>query len=74
MRIQQVVRQELLAAHRRFRSIGANAMVLDLATGELLAMVSLPDFDPNRVGDVTRIDYLNRNLGRSTSSARCSRP
>ena len=39
-------------AHRRFRSIGANAMVLDRVTGELLAMVSLPDFDPNRVGDV----------------------
>ena len=62
LRIQQIVREELLDAHRRFRSIGANAMVLDLTTGELLAMVSLPDFDPNRVGDVKRIEYLNRNL------------
>ena len=37
-------------------------MVLDLVTGELLAMVSLPDFDPNRVGKTDRIEYLNRNL------------
>jgi cell division protein FtsI (penicillin-binding protein 3) len=63
VRVQQIVREELAAAHRRFRSVGANAMVLDRATGELLAMVSLPDFDPNRVGDVRRIEYLNRNTG-----------
>jgi cell division protein FtsI (penicillin-binding protein 3) len=62
LRIQQIARQELLDAHHRFRSIGANALVLDLVTGELLAMVSLPDFDPNRVGKTDRIEYLNRNL------------
>ncbi len=61
LRIQQIVHDELADAHRRFRSIGANAMVLDRVTGELLAMVSLPDFDPNRVSDVGSINYLNRN-------------
>ena len=63
LRIQQIVYDELADAHRRFRSIGANAMVLDRVTGELLAMVSLPDFNPNRVADVGRIEYLNRNTG-----------
>ena len=63
LRIQQIVREELADAHRRFRAIGANAMVLDRTTGELLAMVSLPDFDPNRVGDARKIEYLNRNTG-----------
>lgn len=61
VRVQQIVREELERAYRRFRAIGANAMVLDRRTGELLAMVSLPDFDPNRVGDVTGVEYLNRN-------------
>jgi cell division protein FtsI (penicillin-binding protein 3) len=63
MRIQQIVRDELSDAYHRYQAIGANAMVLDRVTGELLAMVSLPDFDPNRVGDVRRIEYLNRNTG-----------
>ena len=63
LRVQQIVHEELADAHRRFRSIGANAMVLDRVTGELLAMVSLPDFDPNRVSDVGSINYLNRNTG-----------
>lgn len=63
LRIQQITREELLNADRRFRTIGGNAMVYDVVTGELLAMVSLPDFDPNRVGNVKGIQYLNRNLG-----------
>ena len=62
LRVQQAARQELSAAVQRFQAIGANALVLDIVTGELLAMVSLPDFDPNRVGRVDRIEYLNRNL------------
>ncbi len=63
LRIQQIVHEELMDAYRRFRAIGANAMVYDIVTGELLSMVSLPDFDPNRVGNVRGIQYLNRNLG-----------
>ncbi|MFO1071690.1 MAG: penicillin-binding protein 2 [Geminicoccaceae bacterium] len=62
-RVQQIVREELVRAYQRFRAIGGNAMVYDPVTGELLAMVSLPDFDPNRVGDVRKIEYLNRNTG-----------
>lgn len=63
LRIQQIAREELARARVRFRAIGGNAIVLDRVTGELLAMVSLPDFDPNRIGDVRRIEYLNRNIG-----------
>lgn len=63
LRIQQIVREELADAYHRFQAIGANAMVLDRTTGELLSMVSLPDFDPNRVGDARKIEYLNRNTG-----------
>jgi cell division protein FtsI (penicillin-binding protein 3) len=45
--VQEVVRSELAAARARFAALGASGIVLDVATGELLASVSLPDFDPN---------------------------
>jgi len=46
-RVQYLVRDELAAAMREFRAIGAAGLVLDANDGEVLAMVSLPDFDPN---------------------------
>jgi cell division protein FtsI (penicillin-binding protein 3) len=47
LRIQNAMREELAAAVREFRAVGAAGLVLDIHTGELLAAVSLPDFDPN---------------------------
>lgn len=47
VRIQGLMRQSLDRAKREFSAIGAAGLVLDVNTGELLAMVSLPDFDPN---------------------------
>lgn len=44
---QTVVRNELAKAVAEFRALGALGMVLDIHTGEMVAMVSLPDFDPN---------------------------
>ena len=34
----------------RFSAVGAAGMILDARTGEIVAMVSLPDFDPHRPG------------------------
>lgn len=45
--IQTVVRTELQKAVTQFSALGATGMVADVRTGELLALVSLPDFDPN---------------------------
>jgi len=50
LRIQNAMREELSAAMREFRAVGAAGLVLDIHTGELLATVSLPDFDPNAPG------------------------
>jgi cell division protein FtsI (penicillin-binding protein 3) len=47
MRIQNAVRRELADAMQEFRAIGAAGMVMDAHSGEILAMVSLPDFDPH---------------------------
>jgi cell division protein FtsI (penicillin-binding protein 3) len=50
IRVQDMLRQEMVAAVREFRAIGGAGVVLDVHTGEVLGMVSLPDFDPNTPG------------------------
>ncbi len=47
VRVQHIVRDELLRGMREFGARGAAGLVVDVKTGEVLAMVSLPDFNPN---------------------------
>ena len=49
-RVQAAMESELARAMATFSARGAGGIVLDVATGEVVAMVSLPTFDPNRVG------------------------
>lgn len=49
-RIQHVLRDELLGGIEKFKAQGGSGIVMNVRTGEILAMVSLPDFDPNQVG------------------------
>ena len=49
-RVQAAMESELQRAMTTFSARGAGGLVLDVATGEVVAMVSLPTFDPNRVG------------------------
>lgn len=47
MRVQHVLQDELARSRKTFRAQAAAGIVLDVTTGEVLAMASLPDFDPN---------------------------
>jgi cell division protein FtsI (penicillin-binding protein 3) len=58
--VQEIVRSELMAAWTRFAAKGAVGIVLDVATGELLAGVSLPDYDPNHYQDASPDALFNR--------------
>jgi cell division protein FtsI (penicillin-binding protein 3) len=60
VRVQAVVRDELLHAMTEFRAIGACGIVMDVRTGEVLAMVSLPDYDANDFGRTPPDDRFNR--------------
>src|SRR4051794_35819507 len=49
-RIQQALEHELLDAMTHFSAIGAAGVVMDIKTGEILAMTSLPQLNPNAAG------------------------
>lgn len=50
VRAQEIVEQELAATMKKFHAKAAMGAVMDVETGEILALASLPDFDPNRPG------------------------
>lgn len=65
IRVQQIVRQELAAQIEKFKAIGGGGIVLDVRTGEVVAMVSLPDFDPNapaQAPDETRFNRITLGI------------
>ena len=61
IRAQHIVHDELKAAIEEFQALEGNAMLLDLDSGEIIAMVSLPDFDPNHPNQNTKAATFNRN-------------
>jgi len=61
MRVQHALREELRAAVTEFKAKGAAGLILDVDTGETLALVSLPDFDPNHPGQASPSERFNRS-------------
>ena len=47
LRVQHAMRDELVAARDKFKADAAAGIVLDVRTGEVVSMVSVPDYDPN---------------------------
>lgn len=60
IRVQHVVRDEVAKAVEQFNAIGGGGIVLDIHTGEVVAMVSLPDFDPAEPGTASADSRFNR--------------
>ncbi|WP_349357688.1 penicillin-binding protein 2 [Stappia sp.] len=63
LRVQHVVRDELRKALERYRAIAGIGIVLDTRTGEVVAMSSLPDFDPNDRAQALEKARMNRATG-----------
>jgi cell division protein FtsI (penicillin-binding protein 3) len=59
-RVQQALETELGSAMQHFSAIGAAGVVMDVHTGEVLAMTSLPTFNPNAAGQGVPDQMFNR--------------
>jgi cell division protein FtsI (penicillin-binding protein 3) len=59
MRVQAAMESELAAAMTDLQAIGAIGLVLDVQTGEVISMVSLPVFNPNKSGDADQESMRN---------------
>jgi cell division protein FtsI (penicillin-binding protein 3) len=60
MAVQFHIDEVLRAAMAEYRALAATGIVMNVRTGEILGMVSLPDFDPNRPSDASPGERLNR--------------
>ena len=58
--VQNVLLDELHKAKELYRAIAAAGIILNANTGDVVALVSLPDFDPNRPSNINDKDRLNR--------------
>lgn len=60
LRVQHALHSELVDALTRYNAIAAAGAIMDVHTGEIIAMASLPDFDPNNPATMLEEGRFNR--------------
>jgi cell division protein FtsI (penicillin-binding protein 3) len=60
LRVQHALRDELVKAREKFKAKAAAGLVLDPRTGEVISMVSVPDYDANNPKDALDPTRINR--------------
>ncbi len=63
-RVQAAMESELFAAMTKHQAVGATGLVLDVRTGEVISLVSLPVYNPNKVGQANP-EALRNNVTQS---------
>ena len=58
--LQHLIREELINAQSDFRNIGAAAILMKVENGEVLSLVSLPDYDLNKRISIDDNSYTNK--------------
>ena len=58
--IQYLIREELVKFQSIFQSAGSAAILMNVNNGEIISMVSLPDFDINKRENIKDLKYINR--------------
>jgi cell division protein FtsI (penicillin-binding protein 3) len=60
LRVQFVLRDELAAAREKFKAKASSGVILNVNTGEIVALVSEPDYDPNNPREANDPSRINR--------------
>ena len=60
LRVEHALRDELMKAKEKYKAKAASGLVSNVRTGEIVALVSLPDFDPNNPKEAHDPDRINR--------------
>ncbi len=60
LRVKHAVRDELQKGIERYKAKGGSAAIMDVNTGEVVALASLPDYDPNNPTDALDPNRINR--------------
>ncbi|MGA9002378.1 MAG: penicillin-binding protein 2, partial [Pseudolabrys sp.] len=60
LRVQYALREELIVAREKYKAKASAGVIADVNTGEIIAMVSEPDFDPNNPREANDPNRLNR--------------
>ena len=58
--LQYLIKEELLKSKDIFQNIGSAAILMNINNGNILSMVSLPDFDLNKREKISDVKYINR--------------
>jgi len=58
--IQFLIREELIKAQEIFQNIGSTSILMNVNNGNILSLISLPDFDLNKREGIIDVNYINR--------------
>ena len=58
--IQFLIRKELIKYQEIFKSKGSAALLMNINNGNILSLISLPDFNPNDRQNITDVNFINR--------------
>ena len=58
--LQYLIREELFKSKKIFQNIGSAAILMDINNGNILSMISLPDYDLNKRQKINDLKFINR--------------
>ena len=58
--IQYLIREELKKYEEIFQNLGSAAILMDINSGDIISLVSLPDFNLNKREEISDINFINR--------------